>query len=266
MQFLQIEVNRQNYLINTDCVSELLHFQAPMPTAYHSEYVDGIISHKDKVVPIVSIRKLLDFSSFRDEQLTFIKKVAGQHEDWVQDFAHSLESGDSFTKALDPHQCELGKWIDKTLACLRCNNHGFVDLLSHEVIECHDALHNHGKEFLENKGDTEEQMQEIRKNAKNTIEGLHTLEANIDKLTSAFEQIVLMNIHGKDVGIVVDRIDKTHELEEKGFFTSTNNMSKTSKYLQFVDYYDIEGTLMFSMKFTEDFINLLREGNPEVKI
>jgi len=260
VQFLQIEVNRQNYLINTDCVSELLHFQEPMPTAYHSEYVDGIISHKDKVVPIVSIRKLLDFSSFTDEQLAFIKKVEGQHKDWVLEFEHCLESGEPFTKALDPHQCELGKWIDKTLACLRCNNHGFVDLLSHEVIECHNALHNHGKEFLASHGNKEEQMQEIRKNAKNTIEGLHTLEANIDKLTSAFEQIVLMNIHGRDVGIVVDRIDKTHNLDDKGFFTSINNMSKTSKYLQFVDYYDIEGTLMFSMKFTEAFSKLLGEG------
>jgi|FLOH01.1.fsa_nt_gi chemotaxis signal transduction protein len=254
MQFLQIEVNKQNYLINTDCVSELLHYQEPMPTAYHSEYIDGIISHKDKVVPILSIRKLLGFSSFKDEQIEFIKKVEGQHIAWVKEFESCLESGEHFTKALNPHKCELGMWIDKTLACLRCNNYGFVELLTSNVIEYHDALHNKGNEFLSYKdGDKEEQVQEIHKNANSTINGLHILESSIDKLTSAFEQIVLVNINGKDIGVVVDRIDKTHDLEDKEFFTSTKNMSHASKYLQFVNYYDIEGTLMFSMKFTPAF-------------
>ena len=257
MKFLQIEVNKQNYLINTDCVSELLHYQEPIPTAYHSEFVDGIISYKDKIVPILSVRKLLGFDSFKEEQLNFIKKVEGQHEAWVEEFASSLESGKKFTKALDPHKCELGQWIDKTLSCLRCNNHGFVDLLKQDVIECHDALHNNGHKFLvDTKGDKTLQKEEVQKNATNTIAGLHALETNIDKLTSAFEQIVLMNINGIDIGIVVDRIDKTHDLDEKEFFTSVKNMSKESKYLQFVDYYDIEGSLMFSMKFTPAFSSL----------
>jgi len=265
MKFLQIEVNKQNYLINTDCVNELLHYRMPMPTSYHSEYVDGIINYKEKVIPILSVRKLLGFSSFEDEQLAFIKKVEQQHISWVEEFESCLGSGKQFTKALDPHHCELGKWIDKTLGCLRCNNHGFVDLLASDVIECHASLHNNGKEFLEDKdGNKEEQKEEVQKNAKNTIAGLHTLESNINKLTSAFEQIVLMNINGQEIGIVVDRIDKTHDLDEREFFTSTKNMSKESKYLQFVDYYDIEGTLMFSMKFTPAFSALFTNKKEDV--
>ena len=265
MKFLQIEVNRQNYLINTDCVHELLHYQEPMPTAYHSEYIDGIISHKGKVIPILSIRKLLDFSSFTDEQLDFIKKVENQHKLWVEEFEVCLESGEKFTKALDPHKCELGQWIDKTVSCLRCNNHGFVDLLSSELIECHDELHNNGNRFLSsNEGDKGKQVKLIHKNANNTLKGLHTIESHIEKLTSAFEQIVLMNVNGTDIGIIVDRIDKTHDLDEKEFFSSTKNMSKESKFLQFVDYYDIEGTLMFSMKFTPDFQALFTQEEGEL--
>jgi len=258
MKFLQIEVNKQNYLINTDCVRELLHYVEPIPASYQSKYIEGIISHKEQIVPIVSLRKLLDFNSFKKEQLSFIEKVEGQHKVWVKEFDMSLQTGERFTKALDPHKCELGQWIDKTLSCLRCNNHGFVDLLRSELIAHHDALHNKGKDFLSAYNANKElQMKEIQKNADSTIAGLHKLASNIDKLTSAFEQIVLMNIQGVDIGIVVDRIDKTHDLEERDFFTSTNNMSKTSKYLQFVNYYEIEGSLMFSMKFTEAFSKLI---------
>ncbi len=258
MKFLQIEVNNQNYLINTDNVLELIHYQEPTPMSYQSSYIEGIVSHKEKVVPIVSVRKLLDFPSFKDEQLSFITKVEGQHVGWVEEFELSLETGKEFTKTLDPHQCDLGIWIDKTVACLRCNNNGFVDTIREELIECHEALHNNGKKFLDDiQGDTVSHLKEIHNNASNTIKGLKSLETNIDKLTSAFEQIVLMDIDGKEIGIVVDRIDKTHDLDEKEFFTSRNNMSKTSKYLQFIDYYDIEGTLMFSMKFTDLFSTLL---------
>ncbi len=263
MKFLQIEVNNQNYLINTDQVLELIHYEEPMPTAYYSEYIEGIISHKEKVIPIFSIRKLLDFASYKEEQLSFMEKVEGQHIAWVKEFEIALETGKKFTKTLDSHECDLGVWIDQTLACLRCNNHGFVNIMREELIECHDALHNNGKKFLEDvqQEDINAHIKEIHKNANNTIKGLKSLEVNIDKLISAFEQIVLMNIDGKEIGIIVDRIDKTHDLDEKEFFISRNNMSKTSKYLQFIDYYDIEGTLMFSMKFTEDFKSLLHESN-----
>ena len=131
------------------------------------------------------------------------------------------------------------------------------------MIECHDALHNNGHKFLADiKGDKTLQKEEVQKNATNTIAGLYLLEANIDKLTAAFEQIVLMNIDGIDIGIVVDRIDKTHDLDEKEFFTSVKNMSQESKYLQFVDYYDIEGSLMFSMKFTPAFTSLFGTETP----
>jgi len=258
MKFLQIEVNKQSYLLDTDSVIELLHFVKPHSTSYHNDKIDGVINHKEKIIPVVSIRNLLDFTSFKDEQVAFIKKVEDQHRSWVTEFEHSLKTGESFTKALDPHKCELGKWIDKTIACLHCNTNGFVDLLIEEIVEHHDALHQRGAKFLqESDGDLEKKIELINATATKTINGLEVVADNIEKLTSSFEQIVLLNIDGIDVAIVVDRIDKTHDLDEKEFFTSTKNLSKDSKYIQFINYYDIEGTLMFSMNFTKEFKDML---------
>ncbi len=258
MKFLQIEVNKQNYLLDTDIVLELIHYEEPTRMSTQNEYIEGIINHKDKVVPIITIRKLLKFISFKDEQVSFIGKVEEQHRTWVEEFEASLYSGDKFTKTFDPHQCELGEWIDKNIACLRCNNHGFVDMLEKELVNVHEALHNNGaKFFYEKDADKDEQMQVIKKNADQTIAGLHKIEENIYKLTSAFEQIVLVQIDGVKIGLVVDRIDKTHDLDEKEFFRSRKNLSSESRYIQFVNYYDIEGTLMFSINFTQEFKELL---------
>jgi len=257
MKFLQIEVNKQSYLLDTDLVTELLHFVKPQSTSYHNEKIDGVINHKNKIIPIVSIRKLLDFISFKDEQISFIDKVENQHKIWVKEFEHSLKTGEIFTKALDPHKCELGIWIDKTIACLHCNTHGFVDLLSKEVVDYHDALHQNGAKFLKEKDDDcKAQVESIKSIAQKTIAGLQVVSQNIEKLTSAFEQVVLVSIDGNEIGIVVDRIDKTHDLEEKEFFTSTKNLSSSSKYIQFINHYEIEGSLMFSINFTKAFKEL----------
>ena len=264
MQFLQIEVNKQNYLIDIDDITELLQYQAPSSISYLPKHFDGVINHKEKIIPIVSVRKLLGFSSYKDAQLSFIAKVEEQHVDWVKEFEHSLKTGEKFTKTLDPHKCELGTWIDDMLSCLRCNNHGFVDLLSQELTAHHSALHDNGKLFLNDEaGDNNQKIKTIQENASNTIKGLHAIEAKIDKLTSAFEQIVLMKVNGVEIGVVVDRIDKAHDLDEKNYFTSTKNMSKESKYVQFIDYYEISKKLMFSVKFTNEFHKLLLENSSQ---
>ena len=261
MKFLQIEVNKQNYLLDTDIVTELIHFTVPMRTSYHHKKVEGVINHKDKIIPIVYIRNLLDFISFKDEQISFIAKVEEQHKVWVKEFENSLKTGEAFTKAVDPHKCELGKWIDKTEACLHCNTHGFVDLLSEKIIEHHDALHQKGAQFLQDKSlNRDEKIETIKSLADKTIEGLDNILENIDKLTSAFEQVVLINVDGKDIGIVVDRIEKTYDLETKEFFTSKKNLSSDSKYIQFINHYDIDGSLMFSMNFTQEFKELFSES------
>jgi chemotaxis signal transduction protein len=259
MKFLQIEVNKQNYLIDTDSILELLPYRNPTPTTYNSQLLDGIISHKDKIIPLVSMRKLLGFPVFKTEQLSFLTKVEAQHVAWVKEFENTLQTGEKFTKALDPHQCELGKWIDQTVACLRCNNDGFVDILTKQVIPYHTALHENGANFLEDTStEQESKIRIINKCAHDTLSGLTILKQEIERLTSAFEQIVLMEIDGKEVDVVVDRIDKTHDLDEKNYLISTKNLSRDSKYIQFIDHYDINKSLMFSMKFTSEFIKLIK--------
>ncbi|RLA78518.1 MAG: hypothetical protein DRG78_14940 [Epsilonproteobacteria bacterium] len=259
MIFLQIEVKQQNYLLCADSIDELLAYQEPTITSSSSKYVEGIINYKNSVIPLISIRKLLDFQSFIDEQRELIAKVQTQHIAWVKDFEHSLNTGEKFTKALDPHKCALGQWIDDKLDCLRCNNNGFIDILSKEVVEYHDSLHQDGKLFLENSDlPKEKKIAIIEDHAANTIKGLKHIDSEIYKLTSAFEQIIILSHNGIKFGLVVDKIDKTHELDAKSYESNTKNLSQSSKYIQFLDHYEINSKLMFSIKFTPELDGLFK--------
>ena len=260
MDFLEIKVNNQIYLVDSGTIKELIHYTKPEFLAGSSEYIEGIISHKDKIVPILSLRKLLGFKSYKDTQVEFLHDVEEQHIQWVKEFENTLLTGVAFTKTLDPHKCALGVWIDEIMKCLKCNNHGYIDILKKEVVEQHKALHRNGEACLHNTEiSTEDKMVKIEANAHETIAGLDLLRNSIDKLTSAFEQMIIFEINGIDVGVIVDNIEKNHHLEEKSFLTSINNLSPNSEYIQFVDHYRINEQIMFSIKFTDALNKLIKE-------
>ncbi len=260
MDFLEIKVNNQVYLVDSSTINELIHYAKPEFLAGSSDYIEGIISHKNKIIPILSLRKLLGFASYKDTQVEFLHDVEEQHMEWVKEFENTLRTGEKFTKTLDPHKCALGIWIDETIKCLKCNNHGYIDILKKEVVEQHKALHKNGKACLENTElSAEEKMVEIDANANETITGLGLLRDNIDKLTSAFEQMIIFEINGIEVGVIVDNIEKNHHLEEKKFFISKENLSPNSKFVHFIDHYKMKNKIMFSIQFTKEFSQLIEE-------
>ncbi|MDB2562283.1 chemotaxis protein CheW [Sulfurimonas sp.] len=261
MDFLEIEIKAQTYLLNSDHINELIQYTEPQPIASSSKLIEGIISHKDKVIPIVSVRKLLGFETYTDAQLQLLHDVEGQHVAWVADYENSLRTGEPFKKALNPHMCVLGKWIDSTLQCLKCNTHGYIDILKREVIGHHDALHLDGAKFLDDiSGDIslDEKMKKIQLHKSNTIKGIHSLRDNIQKLTLAFEQVIICDVNGVEVGLIVDNIEKNHTLDEKHYHTKTTNLSPNSPYIQFIEHYEINKKLMFSIKFTDELHKLVK--------
>lgn len=252
MEFIHIVVNNQNYLLSAEKIKEIIKYPMIKPLADSSEYIEGIISHKEKIIPIISIRKLLRFESFSDEQIKLLKKVEGQHISWMHDFEAALTEGKPFTKALDPHKCDLGKWIDETLRCMRCNHNGYTDIIKEAVIPYHNALHSDVKKILEkpDKECLEKHVQAIKVHGANTHKGLSTLEEEIHRLSSAFEQLIIYNIDGVDVGFIVDRVAQMHHLDEKRYHLGSEPLSKSNEFIQFIDHYEIKNNLLFSMKFT----------------
>ncbi len=266
MEFIHIIVNDQNYLVSSEKIKEILKYPTIKPLAESSEFIKGIISHKDKIIPIIEVRKLLGFESFESEQIKLLQKVAAQHISWMEDFEISLRESRPFKKALDPHKCELGIWIDESLQCMRCNHDGFIDIIKNSVVPYHNALHNEGKAILENlqTASIETALETIKEHGFNTIQGLKTLELEIHRLSSSFEQLIVYDIDGIDVGFIVDGVAGLHQLDEKNYNLGTEALSKSNQFIQFIDHYEENKALLFSMKFTRDVIELVQPWREKV--
>ena len=261
MEFIHIIVNNQNYLLSSEKIKEILKYPTIKPLAESSEFIKGIISHKDKIIPILEVRKLLGFDSFAKNQVKLLKKVEAQHISWMEDFESALRENRPFQKALDPHKCELGKWIDEALQCMRCNNDGFIDIVKNCVVPHHNALHNQGKEFLAvtNADALETQVKTIKEHGAHTIQGLQILKDEIHRLSSSFEQLIIYDIDGVDVGFIVDSVAGLHQLDEKSYNLGSEPLSKSNEFIHFIDHYEENEALMFSMKFTRNVMTLVEQ-------
>jgi len=261
MEFIHIIINHQNYLLNSERIKEILKYPTIKTVAESSEHIKGIMSHKDKIIPVIGIRQLLGFESFENEQVKILQKVENQHISWMKDFEVSLKENRPFKKALDPHKCDLGKWIDESLRCMRCNHDGFVDIVKNAVVPNHNALHNDGKKFLaqQNMDAYDKQVETINRHGAHTIKGLHTLKEEIHRLSSSFEQLIIYDIDGVDVGFIVDSVAGLHQFDEKNYNLGSEPLSKSNEFIHFIDHYEQEKDLMFSMKFTREVSALVAQ-------
>lgn len=78
-------------------------------------YITGIFPYRGSSVTMFDLRAALKQPSLSDEFSDFCKMLDARkqdHIDWVNAFEHSIESGEHFSLAADPHKCKLGKWYD----------------------------------------------------------------------------------------------------------------------------------------------------------
>ncbi len=262
MEFIHIIINRQNYLLNSEKIKEILKYPTIKSLAESSQHIEGIISHKEKVIPIVSIRKLLGFKSFSQEQIEFIEKMKNEHKNWIKEFEDSLKESRVFTKTVNPQKCELGTWIDEMIKCMRCNHNGYTDIIKNSLLASHNALHLDAKEFLQN---NIKDAQSIKEHGEKTIKALWTLQENIHLLSSSFEQLIIYDIDGIDVGFIVDSVAGLHNLDEKNYNLGHQPLSKSNKFIQFIDHYEEQDRLLFSIKFTQE-VALIVEQHREKEL
>lgn len=230
MQVLIVKIADEKYAINIENIEEIMQKEDLTKIPMENKYFEGVIYYRGNVLPVYNLRKILGYKGFEEEQLQLIETVEHQHKAWVEDFQKSIQTGAPFTKTLDPHKCDLGKWIDKTMACLKCNNRGFVNLIKKHLYNEHQKLHLIGADVLKctNKHNQIERFdKEITKYLGDSLSGLKTLEKNVNLLVNAFERIVIYKKDEQVIGFTIDDAERMFEIEESEFKSS--NIKKENK-------------------------------------
>jgi len=93
-------------------IMELLKY-TPVPDA--PPYISGIFPLRGSSVTLFNLRAALKLQSLQEEFEDFTAMLDARKQDhinWVSALERSIETGEPFSMATDPHKCKLGKWYD----------------------------------------------------------------------------------------------------------------------------------------------------------
>lgn len=200
-------------------------------------YISGIFPLRGGSVTMFDLRAALKLRSMAEEFKDFTAMLDARKQDhvnWVSALERSIETGEHFSLATDPHKCKLGKWYDS----FKTNS---SELSAHltKFEEPHRRLHEvalraeHCSEAPDRdsvsdckKSVFEEARDEYMPKVLDVLESAKEIFR-----TREFHQMVLVFSGDTSLGMVVDEVLSVETVEEEELGTQHQLMSQ-SPYIQ----------------------------------
>lgn len=214
-KYLIFNIKDGKYAFSIKNIKEII----TKPNIYHApnlpDYYIGMTKLRDDIVPIVSLRKRLNYKTLDAENQEFIEMLKlreQEHISWLNELELSVIENREFRLQRDPHLCNFGRWYYSykpetfTLHAHLVKfeePHKQIHAIADKVL---DLKKNQGKEpaldLIE-----KTKNYELKKMINLFQELYKIIENNIRETTIVFYQN-----NGKQIGFVVDQIDKIIEI------------------------------------------------------
>ncbi len=210
-------------------------------------FIDGIMSYEDKVIKVMSFRKTIGMTSYKDELEVLFAELKDAHESWVEGLKHSIHTGAKFTKTFNPHMCELGKWIDGFTAY----DDKVAKILA-ELVKYHKQLHTRGGDACEayetDKVEAKRILDvEVSEIFAYTMGALDTFTKELDLVSNSLQKMLIYENNDKTFAIKVDSIDDIAHIEESEIMHS-DSKEENNDFLELEGVLDLNGVLINVIK------------------
>lgn len=250
IDLIVFSVGTNKYAMNIENVQRIIQSQALTDIPNVHIYIDGMMSYEDKVIKVLNFRKLIGMKSYRQDLKELFVKLKEGHQTWIDELRHSVANGVEFTKTLDPHACELGKWLDTFNSYDEKVSERLRDLNSN-----HKHLHKSGGVALETYKSDEESAKKIVNTDmydtfKNTMGSIDGFVSELDLMASSLQKLIIYDNDGVIFGIKVDTIEDIAHVQ-KDNLVNANETSVTdneSDFLELEGVLDLEGSLINIIK------------------
>ena len=247
IDLIVFSVGENKYAMNIENVQRIIQATSLTNIPNAHKYIDGMMSYEEKVVKVMSFRKLIGMQTYESELRALFETLKQGHADWVGALKHSVETGKKFTKTLNPHACALGKWIDSFTAY----DDTVVEILN-ELIEYHKQLHLTGALVLETlQTDKEKAMSlfniDIQNIFEHTMGALDTFIDEFDTVGNSLQKFLIYDSEKSIFAIKVDTIEDIAHIQESDI-TETDSDYDVNAFLELDGVLDINGVLINVIK------------------
>lgn len=208
------------YSINSKYVITIMQLIDYEAVPESSPAIMGIMPFRGGVISLIDLRTVFGMVSLKQEYEEFAGMLEMRKQDhihWVKTLESSVNTGEPFTLATDPHQCAFGKWYDNYTSDKQS-----INFLLRKIDEPHRKLHEAAHEVQECSQECDHcQRAECLKIVLERVEKeymtqvLHLLDEAKEEFMISYREMILVlkDDENREIGIVVDEVLGVEDLD-----------------------------------------------------
>lgn len=211
--WLLFKLNKNNFAISSQRVTGIQILPQSVEKMPDSpECIRGIYSMRGEIVPLLDLRRELGMQPFDEKYGQFVEMLTERQQDhlyWVKELKRTVDAGEEFTLATDPHKCTFGQWLYsfdpeiESIQTLMDKAEGPHRLLHEAAINVQHCTQEHDKctraECLK------VTLQRVEDEYAPKI--IDLMEKMKQEYNDNFREMVLvLDFDGKQVGVIVDEV------------------------------------------------------------
>lgn len=232
-KYLIFVLKEQKYAFSIKNIKEIITKPKINPAPNLPDYYLGMTKLRNEIVPIISLRKKLNYPTIEQENKDLIEMLKLREQDhinWLNELESCVNENREFKLQRDPRLCNFGRWYYS----FKTDSYALYSLLQ-KFEEPHNQIHAIAYKVLDTmKTEGKESALNILSHTRgfelkrmlNLFQELYKAIENNDRETT----IVFYQKNGKQVGFVVDQIDRIIEIPKEDI-DSVDQSNSFSEYL-----------------------------------
>jgi chemotaxis signal transduction protein len=235
------------YAINIENIQRIIQAQELTAIPNANPLIDGMMSYENKVIKVLNFKKLTKKKAYEDELETLFTTLKHQHKEWMDALLESLSTGASFSKTTNPHQCDLGMWLDDF------NSYDAdVSAILKELNYHHKILHTSAHELLDiAKSDRQKALDlynsSLKQTYSKTMGHIDKFVSELGSVADSLQKLLFYADESQYFAIKVDEIVDIAHIEQARFDKAKDEY-RISEYLQIDGVIELDGTLINIIK------------------
>jgi chemotaxis signal transduction protein len=247
IDLIVFRIGTNKYAINIENIQRIIQAVALTNIPNANKFIDGMMSHEEKVIKVLNFRKLIGMQSYDDELAVLFIKLKGAHGAWVESLQIAVNTKSEFTKTTNPHMCELGKWIDSFTSY-----DDSIAAIFNDLVENHKQLHHKGQDILDiNQIDEKLAKKMLDTDINNiyvkTMGALDTFVKELETIANSLQKLIIYEQGKKIFAIKVDEIEDIVHADESSIKSASED-DGDNQFLELKGVLELNGALINMIK------------------
>ncbi len=207
-QLVSFKVAGEEYAFDIAKVREILRVTEITEVPNVPEYVRGLFTIRNQLMPVLDLRRLLGIPSLVSERHKTIDAGIERHHSWAEAVRHAVESGARFTDATDPRKTAFGKWLDEySTSSIE------IETALKKLKRCRAELFDAARRAMDLKGASRDAAlsildREMQPLLRDVCDSLDRLKSIIETHISEDQRVMVVEADTMNIGYLVDCVDE----------------------------------------------------------